>query len=73
MNLHTGEITTSAPTPEGFPLERSWLFAAQETVALFRPAGADDVALTYIDLALRVLGPLFLALAVLAIRNRTKR
>ncbi len=58
---------------------RSWLFAAQETVALFRPAGlSGGVTLTswgghLIDIAVRILGPVLLALAVLATRNRTKR
>lgn len=54
-----------------------WAFAAQETVALFRPAGTIGVTLVgagvAVDLAVRILGPALLALAVLAIRNRTKR
>ncbi|OLT43643.1 hypothetical protein BJF87_24470 [Gordonia sp. CNJ-863] len=52
-------------------------FAAQEAVALFRPAGAAGATLVgigvFIDLSIRILGPILLALAVLAIRNRTKR
>lgn len=54
-----------------------WLFASQEAVALFRPAGTVGVTLIgvgpYVALTLRILGPILLALAVLAIRNRTKR
>ena len=54
-----------------------WAFAAQETVALFRLAGSVGVTLVgvgvVVDIAVRVLGPILLALAVLAIRNRTKR
>ncbi len=77
VDLTTGVITSTAPDPEGLSVMRSLLFAAQETVALFRPAGASDVTLVgagpYIALLPRILGPILLALAVLAIRNRTKR
>ena len=77
VNLDTGAITSTAPPPEGLSLARAWLFATQETVALFRPAGLSGVTLAsvghIVDLAVRILGPVLLALAVLAIRNRTKR
>lgn len=66
-----------APPARGLSGPRAWLFAAQETVALFWPAGLSGVTLTsaghLVDLVVRVLGPVLLALAVLAIRNRTKR
>ncbi|AFR51579.1 MULTISPECIES: pentapeptide repeat-containing protein [Gordonia] len=62
-----------SPTSDAWP----WLFAGQETIALFRPAGTIGVTLVgfgaVVDIAVRVLGPVLLALAVLAIRNRTKR
>ncbi|ACY23828.1 hypothetical protein Gbro_4707 [Gordonia bronchialis DSM 43247] len=50
---------------------------------MFRPVGTSDVTFTgvgvgvgvgvVIDIIVRVLGPVLLALAVFAIRNRTKR
>ena len=62
-----------SPTSAAWP----WLFAGQETIALFRPAGTIGVTLVgfgaVVDIAVRVLGPILLALAILAIRNRTKR
>ncbi|AFR51582.1 MULTISPECIES: pentapeptide repeat-containing protein [Gordonia] len=77
VDLGTGAITSSASTADGLSLMRSWLFAAQEAVVPFRPAGLSGVTLTswghVVDLAVRILGPILLALAVLAIRNRTKR
>ena len=61
------------------PNSNAWpvAFAAQETIALFRPAGTVGATLVgfgvVIDIVLRILGPVLLALAVLAIRNRTRR
>jgi uncharacterized protein YjbI with pentapeptide repeats len=76
VNLQTGKIISEPPAEEGLSILRAWLFAAQETVALIRP-GAPGVTLTgvghVVDLIVRILGPVLLALAVLAIRNRTKR
>jgi hypothetical protein len=67
------------PTPVIDPDSAVWplAFAAQETIALFRPTGARGVTLVgfgvVVDIVVRILGPVLLALAVLAIRNRTKR
>ncbi|MCF3939567.1 pentapeptide repeat-containing protein [Gordonia tangerina] len=71
--------TTPATTPVIDPDSVVWplAFGAQETIALFRPAGAVGVTLVgfgvVVDIIVRILGPVLLALAVLAIRNRTKR
>lgn len=77
VNLETGDILSTAPTPDRLSLGDALLFAVQEAVVLFRPAGQSSVALTgvghVVDLAIRVLGPTIIALAVLAIRNRVKR
>ncbi|MFC9982902.1 pentapeptide repeat-containing protein [Gordonia sp. NPDC127522] len=77
VNLNSGVITSSASTADGLSLMRSWLFAAQEAVVPFRPAGLSGVTLTswghLIDIAVRILGPVMLALAILSVRNRTKR
>mgnify|MGYP005989499629 FL=1 len=54
-----------------------WIFAGSEAISLFRPAGTAGVTLVGVgagvDLAVRILGPVLLALTLLAIRNRTKR
>ncbi len=74
--VRTADTTT---TPVIDPDSALWplAFAAQETITLFRPAGAVGVTLVgfgvVIDIIIRILGPVLLALAVLAIRNRTKR
>ena len=50
--------------------------AAAETIALFRPSsgGVTFVGVgVWVEYAARILGPVLLALAVLAIGNRTKR
>ncbi|MBN0975089.1 MULTISPECIES: hypothetical protein [unclassified Gordonia (in: high G+C Gram-positive bacteria)] len=77
VDLDTGVITSSASTADGLSQMRSWLFAAQEAVVPFRPAGLSGVTLAswghLIDIAVRILGPVLLALAILAVRNRTKR
>ena len=76
INMQSGKATYLTPDEGGLPWWRATLFAAQETVALFRTnqTGVTLVGFGYIvDLAVRILGPVLLALAILAIRNRTKR
>ncbi|MFC0313586.1 pentapeptide repeat-containing protein [Gordonia phosphorivorans] len=76
INVKSGEATYLTPDEGGLPWWRATLFAAQETVALFRTnqTGVTLVGFGYIvDLAVRILGPVLLALAIMAIRNRTKR
>jgi uncharacterized protein YjbI with pentapeptide repeats len=77
VNLDTGNILYQNDGSEPLTTSKAFLFAMQETVALFRPAGLSGITLTgvghVVDIAVRILGPVLLALAVLAIRNRTKR
>jgi uncharacterized protein YjbI with pentapeptide repeats len=62
----------------GFPSEQSFLhaltFSAKSTTSLFRP---PDEPLTtageWLNMALRLLGPLFFGLALLSLRGRVKR
>jgi len=73
----TGTMKITEPDRRSLTLMEAALFSARESVALirpasdtrFRPMGVGVIA----DIALRILGPLLLALAVLAIRARTKR
>jgi hypothetical protein len=62
----------------GFPSQHSFLdaltFSAKSTTSLFRP---PDEPLTtageWLNMALRLLGPLFFGLALLSLRGRVKR
>ncbi len=72
-----GALTITEPDRRSLTAKEAALFSLRESVALirpasdnrFRPRGVGVVA----DIALRILGPLLIALAVLAIRARTKR
>jgi len=52
-----------------------WRFALEGSLSLFRPTNAPllSVPETIIMVALRILGPLLLALAAISVRNQTKR
>lgn len=79
INPDTGAVTY-APAPN-FDSSVSWgqsaEFTARESLALFRIAGAPALDTTgwgaVLDIVLRFLSPILLALAALAIRGRTKR
>ncbi|MFE3290568.1 pentapeptide repeat-containing protein [Rhodococcus sp. NPDC059234] len=76
VNVGTGEVEyTKVPLP-AFTWPDSLEFSARSSVALLRaPAGAPKLTGigTVTDIGLRLLVPVLLALAVLAIRGRTKR
>lgn len=73
----TGTVTIQEPDKRSLTFSEAAQFSLRESVALirpasdnrFRPRGVGVVA----DIALRILGPLLIALALLAIRARTKR
>jgi hypothetical protein len=59
------------------PYTRALLYSTESTSSLFRLPNAPGLDITYtgerIEIALRILGPLLIALAVLALRSRVKR
>jgi len=62
----------------GFASERSFLealtFSAESTTTLFRaPERSLTLAGEWLQIGLRLLGPLFFGLAVLSLRGRVKR
>jgi len=84
VNLRTGEVQHTSPQPGTKPnhdaavdFQTSLTFTARESLTLTRAPGAPllettDIG-TALDIALRLLAPLLLGLAVLAVRGRTKR
>lgn len=52
-----------------------WRFTLEGSLSLFRPTNAPllSISETMIMIAMRILGPVLLALAALAVRNQTKR
>ena len=62
----------------GFPSQRSFLdaltFSAESTTSLFRPPERElTLAGEWLQIGLRLLGPLFFGLALLSLRGRVKR
>lgn len=72
-----GKVKVEKPSTRSLAFTEASLFSLRESVALIRPASDGrfrTTALgTFVDVVLRILGPVLIALAVLAIRARTKR
>lgn len=72
-----GTMTITEPDRRSLTAKEAALFSLRESVALIRPASDNRFRPQSVgvvaDIALRILGPLLIALAVLAIRARTKR
>lgn len=76
VNLQDGNVNYVTSDEHGLAWWQATLFAAKETVGLFRTnqTGITLVGVgNIVDLTVRILGPALIAVAVLAIRNRTKR
>ena len=71
------DTSTAVPMLDPASSAWPWAFAAQEAVSIFRFAGTTGVTLVglgvVVDIVVRIMGPVLIALMVLAIRNRTKR
>jgi hypothetical protein len=72
-----GRITTAPPATRPMTWHEAAMFSLRESVALIRP-GSDGRHLpksvgTLVDFLIRIVSPVLLALALLAIRARTKR
>jgi hypothetical protein len=81
VNLQTGAVTYSQPGSRGSnaatSLSKALEFSARESLSALRASGSPALGTigpgTVLDLLLRLLGPLLLGLAALAVRGRTKR
>jgi len=81
VNLQTGAVTYSQPGSRGSnaatSLSKALEFSARESLSALRTSGSPALGTigpgTVLDLLLRLLGPLLLGLAALAVRGRTKR
>ena len=82
VNLQTGAVTYSQPgsrhgSNAAASLSKAFEFSARESLSLLRAAGSPPLVTTgpgtVLDSLLRLLGPLLLGLAALAVRGRTKR
>jgi uncharacterized protein YjbI with pentapeptide repeats len=82
VNLQTGAVTYSQPgsrpgSHAAASLSKAFEFSTRESLSLLRAAGTPTLVTTgpgtVVDFLLRLLGPVLLGFAILAVRGRTKR